>query len=178
MGRIAAEQKGFTLLELIMVMVLIGLIVSLTFPNVAGFLTTDQLNVTVRRLTGLISQASILAQRRQAPYLLRYAQNEHRFILEAEDPGDDGDDHDPGQNLGDVRLASTVTVRGHWLLSGGAGPADDLIVRFTENGYVEPAIIYLRSDSGREISVALSPFLGTIQVLNGYVDPESTTIFQ
>lgn len=175
MGRIAADRKGFTLLELIMVMVLVGLVVSLTFPNVAGFLATDQLNVTVRRLTGLISQASILAQRRQSPYLLRYAQNEHRFVLEAEDPGDD---HEPGQNLADVRLASTVTVRGYWLLSGGVGPADDLSIRFTANGYVEPAIIYLRSDSGREISVALAPFLGTIQVLNGYVDPESTNIFQ
>jgi prepilin-type N-terminal cleavage/methylation domain-containing protein len=175
MGRIAADRKGFTLLELIMVMVLVGLVVSLTFPNVAGFLTTDQLNVTARRMTGLISQASILAQRHQSPYLLRYAPNEHRFILEAEDPGDD---HEPGQNLGDVRLASTVTVRGHWSLSGGTGSADDLIIRFTANGYVEPVIIYLHSDSGREISMALSPFLGTIQVLNGYVDPESTNIFQ
>ena len=174
MGRFVGNGKGFTLLELIMVMVLVGLVVSLAFPNVAAFLTTDQLNVTVRRLTGLISQGSMLAQRRQSVYLLRYIQSEHRFILEVEDPGDE---HEPGENLDDVRLAATVTVGGRWSLSGGTGPAEDLVIRFTANGYVEPTIIYLRSAGGRELSVALSPFLGTIQVLDGYVDPETTRIF-
>jgi prepilin-type N-terminal cleavage/methylation domain-containing protein len=171
----AGNRKGFTLLELIMVMALVALVVSFAFPNIAGFLATDQLNVSARRLTGLIGQASLLAQRRQAAYLLRYVESEHRFIVEPEQPADE---HEPGRNEGELRLAATVSVGGLWSLYGGTVPTDEVVIRFTKNGYVEPTVLYLRSASGREISVVLSPFLGKIQVLSGYVEPESTKMFQ
>ena len=46
------NNRGFTLLELIVVMVLIALTISLAVPKFSNFLYTDQLKVAARRLAG------------------------------------------------------------------------------------------------------------------------------
>ena len=82
------DDRGFTLLELILVLVLIGISTSLVLPRVGEFLFTDPLKAAARGLTGLIGRASQLAQQRQAPYLLKYIERDRRFVVEPEIPAD------------------------------------------------------------------------------------------
>jgi general secretion pathway protein H len=71
-----------------------------------------------------------------------------------------------------------VTVRDLWSWYGGPRLSDAFVIRFTKNGYVEPTIIHLRKEDGQEISVVLSPFLGKVNIVDGYVLPEKETLFQ
>lgn len=170
------NNRAFTLLELIVVMVLIALTASFTVPQISNFLYTDQLKATVRKLEGLISQSSQLAQRRQVPYLLKYIINERRFIVEPVLPEAEKDER--ANKEGELHLAETVTVKDFWTWYGGIRPPEELLIQFSKSGYVEPTVIHLQEEGGQEISVVLSPFLGKIQVVDSYVVPNKDTPFQ
>jgi general secretion pathway protein H len=169
------NNKAFTLLELIVVMVLIALTTSLTIPNISSFLYADQLKVAARKLVGLINQSSQLAQRRQVPYLLRYIEGERRFVVEPEQPENESDIKKKEKGL---LLADPVTVRDFWTWYGGTRSSGVLVIRFNKNGYVEPTVIHLREEGGQEISVLLTPFLGKIRIVEKYVTPERDASFQ
>jgi prepilin-type N-terminal cleavage/methylation domain-containing protein len=169
------NSRAFTLLELIVVMALIALIASFSVPQIANFLYADQLKVSVRKLVGLIHQSSQLAQRHQAPYLLTYQQKERTFTVGPEKI-EEQEQAEKKENR--LQLADSVTVRDLWSWYGGARSSGELAIRFNKNGYVEPTIIHLRKDDGQEISVVLSPFLGKVNIVDGYVLPEKEALFQ
>ena len=178
------NNRAFTLLELIVVMVLIALATSLALPQVASFLYADQLKTSVRKLVGLIARSSQLAQERQAPHLLRYIDRERRFILEPEKRGDELErtQSGPGKTKqrwdGELRLADSVAVRDVWSLYGGLKSSGEMVIRFNGSGYVEPTVIHLREEGRRDFSLVLSPFLGSVQVVDGYVDPDREELFR
>lgn len=169
------NSRGFTLVELMVVMALIGLVASFAVPQVAGFLSADQLKVTVRKLVGLIHRSSDLARRHQIPYRLVYQPKERTFVVEPEVVEKKGTMVQQEHRL---QLADAVTVQDLWTWYGGFRPLDALVIRFSNNGYVEPTVIHLRKDDGQEMSVVLSPFLGKVQVVDGYVVPEKENLFQ
>ena len=175
MDRSLASPRGFTLLELIVVMVLLAVTVSLAVPRLAAFLYSDQLKTGVRRLVGLIHQCSQLAQRQQVPYLLRYIDGEHRFVVEPERRREE--DGAVAKERG-LLLSDSVRVQDLWTWYGGTRAGEDFVIRFTKGGYVEPTVIHLRETGGQEISVVLSPFLGKVEVRDHYVTPESDGVFQ
>ncbi len=169
------NNRAFTLLELIVVMVLIALTTSLAVPAISNFLYTDQLKVTVRKLVGLINQSSQLAQRHQAPYLLKYIDGERRFVVEPEQAENETATEKKERGL---RLAEQVTVKDFWTWYGGTVSSDALVIRFNKNGYVEPTVIHLQEEGGQEISVLLTPFLGKVEIVNSYVTPDKDASFQ
>ncbi len=175
MQAVSLNNRAFTLLELIVVMVLIALTVSFAVPRISDFLYTDQLKVVVRKLVGLINQSSQLAQRQQTPYLLQYIDRERRFIVEAE-PKKNEDK--PNEKEGELHLSDSVTVKDLWSWYGGTQASTEFVIRFNKNGYVEPTIIHLQEKGGRELSVVLSPFLGKVQVIDSYVNADKDVTFQ
>jgi len=177
MQRSPLNNKAFTLLELIVVMALIALIASFSVPQIAHFLYADQLKGSVRKLIGLIHQSSQLAQQHQAPYLLTYQPKERTFVVGPEQVEEKVKDK-VIKKENRLQLADSVTVRDLWSWYGGPRPSDAFVIRFTKNGYVEPTIIHLRKEDGQEISVILSPFLGKVNIVDGYVLPEKETSFQ
>jgi prepilin-type N-terminal cleavage/methylation domain-containing protein len=167
--------RGFTLIELIVTMVLIAMIASFAVPQIGNFIYADRLKVTTRKLVALIHRSSQLAQRQQASYLLTYQQRDNTFVVEPEI----GEKKEPDRKKENrLQLTEAVAVRDLWSWYGGLLPADAIVIRFSKNGYVEPTIIHLRKDDGQEMSVVLSPFLGKVQVMDGYVLPEKENLFQ
>jgi len=169
--------RAFTLVELIVVMALIGLTASFAVPQIASFLYADQLKVSVRKLVGLIHRSSQLAQQQQIPYLLTYKHQERAFIVGPETiAAKKKDEIEKKENR--MQLAEAVAVRDLWSWYGGPRSSEEVVIRFNKNGYVEPTIMHLRKDDGQEISVVLSPFLGKVRIVDGYVLPEKEALFQ
>ncbi|MCL2341010.1 MAG: prepilin-type N-terminal cleavage/methylation domain-containing protein [Proteobacteria bacterium] len=172
------RDRGFTLVELIVVMALMALIASFAVPQIGNFLYADQLKTTVRKLVGLIHHSAQMAQRRQIPFVLTYRSGERLFVAEpAEQP-------QPEQRANVVNredrltLPDTVAVRDLWSWFGGMQANEVMAIRFSKNGYVEPTIIHLRREDGQEMSVVLTPFLGKVKIVDGYAPPETPTLFQ
>lgn len=171
------NNQGFTLLELIVVMVLIGITVSFTVPQIGGFLVADQMKTTTRRLIGLVHQTASLARSEHRAYLLTYQAGEHRFVAEPEmDSQQTSDQRDPKSIV--LPVGSRVIVGEIWSWFGGGHGGEERKIRFSKDGYIEPTILYLGEDNGREMSVILSPFLGTIRVVDQHVVPDPTLFAQ
>jgi prepilin-type N-terminal cleavage/methylation domain-containing protein len=169
------NNNAFTLLELIVVMVLITIVTSFAVPQIANFLYADQLKVSARKLVGLINQSAHLAQRQQSPYLLRYSSKERKFTVE---PEQIKDDKKKKKNDGVLQLTGKVAVRDIWSFYGGVKSGEDFTLRINGSGYVEPTIIHLRDAESKEMSMLIPPFLGTIQLVDTYVDPDDEKLFQ
>ena len=57
-----------------------------------------------------------------------------------------------------------------WFKGKGKKVDGDISIRFSKKGYVEQTVIHLGAEDGREFSLVLSPFLGTIKIYDKYVD--------
>ncbi|MGD9947570.1 MAG: Tfp pilus assembly protein FimT/FimU [Desulfobulbus sp.] len=172
-----ADNRGFTLLELIVVMVLIGLTASFAIPQLGGFLVADQMKTTVRRLVGLVHQTAGLARREQVPYLLSYKAGEHRFVA-APEKEPEHTPLAPDNKALSLTVPEGVFVGELWSWFGGTQSRSERTIRFSKEGYIEPTILYLARDDGREMSLILTPFLGAVRVKDNHVVPDTTLFAQ
>jgi general secretion pathway protein H len=66
-------------------------------------------------------------------------------------------------------LPVDVEIEDVWSWSRGK-LYDEATIKFSRKGYIEQSIIHLQSEDGRQLSLELTPFLGSIKVHEGYVD--------
>ena len=163
------------MLELVVVMVLITVVTSFAVPQISNFLYTDQLKVSARTLVGLINQSAQLAQRQQKPYLLKYTSKDRKFTVE---PEEIKNEKQKKKNDGMLQLAGKVTVRDIWSFYGGIKSGEDFTLRINGSGYLEPTIIHLRESEHKELSMVIPPFLGSVRIVDEYVDPDDEKLFQ
>ena len=82
------DEKGFTLIELIVVTFLIGIMLSISIPSLRNTFFTDPLKASTRKIIGLVTGVRELAARSQQPYLLHISQMENRIWYEKEVDGE------------------------------------------------------------------------------------------
>ena len=161
---------GFTLMELVVVMVLLSLLTAFAVPRIRTTLFTDQLKAGGRRLIGLISETGQEARRTHQPWLIEYDPALRRFTARperSETPDSEGSGSIRPYTLPpDIRLVDITTA------GGGTRQEGVVRLRFSARGYVDQTLIHLAGDSGRNLTLVLSPFLGTIRVHDTYLDLE------
>lgn len=160
---------GYTLLELIVVIVLLGLMFGLTVPKFRQALITDTLGSTTLRLIGLVQDLREQAIRGQEPYTLHIDIRANEIWAFASSASEE--DQEKARKRA-YTLPMDVQIQDIWSWSGGKH-YDEAIIRFSKKGYIEQSIIHLKSEDDRELSLELYPFLGTIKIHDGYVEIKS-----
>lgn len=159
------NDHGFTLLEMIVVMVLIAIVSGFTLPRIHSSLLADHLRSTARRIAGMATTVSQEAMRRHSPALLHIDLEKGRLWYELES----GDDEE-GRAKSSMDIPESVRVTEVASRHGGAASLGDLAIRFSAKGYVDETLVRLRDEDDREATVVLSPFLGVVRVLDGRAD--------
>jgi general secretion pathway protein H len=166
-------EEGFTLIELIVVMVLISTVTAFAIPKLRSSLFTDQLRATARQFIGLVAETGQEARTSRSAVELRFDREQHLFTA-APAAGRIADA--PLERYAELRLAESVQVVDITSAHGGKKTVGELVIRFSSRGYVDKTVVHLRDDSGDELSVILSPFLGVTRVLEGYVSLEDDRV--
>ena len=166
---VSLDKKGYTLVELIVVVVLIGLVLTLAAPRLRDALTDDSLKGAARKMIGIIKNLRNEAIREQRDYFLNLEPGANRFWISYGSMTDEerADAREKGASLPpDIRIHD-VWIKGKGKIVEGATR-----ISFTRKGYTQKSAIHLSSEDGRKLTLVLSPFLGKVKVIDKYVEFE------
>lgn len=160
-------EKGFTLIELVVVVLLIGLTMVLSVPRLRYAMLTDDLRGTVRRMVGTVRTLRNEAIREQKVYALHFDLESNRLWADSADMTDE-ERIEAHQKA--FQLPKGVRVLDVWRRGKGKEVAGEAVIRFTKKGYMEQSVIHLGAEDGRRFTLIFSPFLGRVKVLEEYIE--------
>ena len=175
--RIRTNKEGFTLIELIIVMVLISLITSFALPKIQANLYTNKLSATAQRFVSLVTQAGQEARSKHVAFVLHFDADANTFIALPVTAGPETEEERSDKAYLRAKLDDAVTLAG--IETHGdetSAGTDDTKIFFTTKGYTRKSIIHFEDDHGDQVSVILSPFLGVARILEGHVSLENDRI--
>ncbi len=167
--RHSALQKGFTLLELLIVCLLISISLALSIPSIRSSLITDDLASGSRKVISLIKSCRAKATSDQKPYLILYDTAERTLWYR---PADQKEKQELTARSS-ITLPDTVQIRQIKQATGSSDkdPVKDGIW-ISRQGYVDQTTIYLSDSGNNNLSLLISPFLPTIKIVEGIIDFE------
>lgn len=154
-----SERRGFTLLELMIVLTIMALAVALIVPNLAKAFADVELRLGARTVANLFLQARERALYRAGSYLVVFGPIEGRqrtLYLAAED----------GMVVNKVTLPAGISLRGRvgeseWVENPGP-------VHFFPNGSSEPFQLDLAGENKSHVQMRLDPLTGELKVAELY----------
>jgi len=170
------SDNGFTLLELLIVTVILGLFWSFAGLRVEGVLTEGDLGLAARRLSGEIrALRGRAAYSHQDQYLVFHMGKHLYWPTETRRETDESafewlnheDDTIPedAKKLPRGVFFEDVAVAGKQKKQEGIAE-----VRFFANGSVERCLIHIRDGEGRTFTLEVHPLTGRVEVHETYID--------
>jgi general secretion pathway protein H len=166
--------RGFTLLELAVVMFLIGLVMTIAMPYF-GSMQTSQLRSEARRLA---SRANYLYQEAGAQKViirLTFDLSNNRYGVSRLDPFSAKPAFLPERGPAGVRVAlpSGISIRDVTVEGLGTFNKGLVSTQFYPGGYVDATIIHLTDSKGEVFTMSIDPFSGHVSILSGDVRPSN-----
>ncbi len=161
------DKQGYTLIELIVVIVMIGIILTFAAPRLRIAFLNDPLKTAARKMVGIVHNLRNEAVRQRQTYTLHLDLNSSKSwttwdLMTVEE-----------QTLAREQASSLpvdVRIRDVWIKGKGKVAEGEASIRFTPMGYTQAAAVHLRSPDGREITLELSPFISKVTVIDKYVE--------
>ena len=153
------------------VIVLIGLMLTLTVPRLRESLLTDTLKSTVRKMVGTVKYLRNEAVRERRPYVLHFDFESVSFWADYPDMTEEERTEAKKQAFS---FPKEVLLMDVWSKGEGKKGDGEAQILFSERGYVKQSAIHIGSEDGRKYTLVLSPFLGRVQVLEEYVEFEDS----
>jgi general secretion pathway protein H len=164
------NEAGFTLIELAMVMVVIGIVITLAMPRFGTLFERQQMRRTINAIRGYARYLQAFAAVEKCVYRLSFDLDQRRIFATslgtASCPG-------PARRLPDYTLPATVhildvvTPEGEKIAEGIAE------THFFPTGFAQPSTIHLSGTTTQRITLMIEPLTGRVHVLEGYVDPQA-----
>jgi general secretion pathway protein H len=158
-----SNRNGYTLIELVVVVVLISIFLTIAVPKLRETLFSSGLKSAVRRLTGKVAQLRADAVRKHTAYWL-YLDLESNSYWDSTSPEVIDEERKDIEKLpSGVDLIDVDSSTGKVTIGSTA-------IRFSPRGYVEESRIHLRDESGTVYTLLIQPFLPKVKIENGYVE--------
>jgi len=160
------NNKGFTLIELMLVIMVLGVILFLAVPAIRDVLTTDKLKSASRQLIGLERKLRTDAVREQSDYILNLDLSNSTFWVTSSDMTPEGQDEEKkkAQHLPAAVTISDIVLENN--KKQGEGIAK---IKFQKNNTCRPAVIHLAYEEDR-MTLVINPFLGITGIYDRYVE--------
>jgi general secretion pathway protein H len=160
------NDRGYTLIELSVVVLLIGMMLLIAVPQVRDTLLNDDLKATTRKLVGAARELRNEAVREQVDYILHLDLNQPSFWTYS---ADTTAEKRAEIRKGAIRLPEGIRIAGVRHAEEATKTEGEASVRFFHKGYVEPSVIHLVKDD-RAFTLVFNPFLQAVSVYEKNVD--------
>ncbi len=161
------NQRGFTLIELTLVVLLLGLLANLSLPLISGF-ETNRMKAAARRISGTVKylyNEAIMTGREQR-LIFDISQKTYRTI-EIADNGELLENTGPGRLF---RLPETVSFETIYQPQRGERRTGEVTTAMFPDGWLEETIIHLRDEGDRKLTLRLVPLTGLTEFYDGFRD--------
>jgi prepilin-type N-terminal cleavage/methylation domain-containing protein len=169
------NSRGFTMVELAMVMLVIGIIGAVTLPRFGGVLDRHQLRRTVNTMRGAVRYLHARAALTKRIYRLVFDLDKQRIWYCYLDRVTNDCQAERTNEFGEYDLPETVRIVDVTDPQGKKIREGEAMTHFHPTGWAEPSTIHLRGGASRQMTIRIEPLAGSVQVLDGYVDPETKT---
>ncbi len=159
-------DRGYTLIELSVVVLLIGLMLLIAIPRVRDTLLNDELRATARQIIGTSRELRNEAVREQVDYVLQIDLNQQGFWTYSTDTTAE---KRAEIRRGAVRLPAGVRIAGVRHFAEVGKTEGEAFVRFFHRGYTEPTVIHLVK-ADRTLTLVFNPFIPAVSIYEKYVD--------
>lgn len=184
-SRLYLKQRGFTLIELIVVVTLLSLMLFFTFPRLSNFLSSDSRGEVSRWILAKAISLRTRAVETQQPHLMvvNIDANELTAMPEkTENVSDVGPSEGEAWEAGEAELnaaeeaaspSATYRFSGNMRLIDVAFTESDIVrtgsgtIHFHPKGYSDRAVIHLE-DGDKQVSYYFAPFLSEVKIFDGY----------
>jgi prepilin-type N-terminal cleavage/methylation domain-containing protein len=163
-----AGERGFTLLEIAIVVFIMGLLVTLITPRLSG-LRTARLKSEVRRLSGRASYLYDKATSNKLVMRLTFDLDTNRYFVSRLDPYALEPMFIPDLDPGSAPVMLPAGVRVRDVAVEGVGALDSGVISstFYPQGYVDMTVIHIQDEAGHVFTIKLDPITGRPIVRKG-----------
>ncbi len=162
------SSKGFTLIELTIVLLLIGIMFSITIPKFQETLIDNSLLSAEELIINSIKSCKDDAAQKNSIYTLHFDINEGIFWIT--DSKMTTEQQARGRERSES-LPKDITIKNICHVGAQNDGFSKSTITITPKGYAQPSIIHLKSDE-EEVSLILRPFLSRIDITDEYIDCE------
>lgn len=177
-GPAPSASAGFTLVELTLVILVIGIVGALVLPRFGGLLDRQQTRRSVNVLRGMVRQLHAKAALTKRIYRLNFDLEGQRVTacyLQSLSPDEseeaacvvESSREMRGFDMpGAVRLLDVVSASGEKISEGTA------MTHFHPTGLAEPSVVHLQTLDDTHVTLFIEPLAGRVKVVPGYAERE------
>jgi prepilin-type N-terminal cleavage/methylation domain-containing protein len=160
------NNRGYTLIELSVVVLLIGIMLLIAVPRVWDNLLNDDLKAVTRRLINSASELRYESVREQTDYILHIDLSHPGFWSY---PADTTAEKRAELRKGAFRFPEGIRIVDVRQADEARRTEGEALIRFFRQGYAAPTVVHLAKDD-RAFTVILNPFIPAMTVYEKYVD--------
>jgi general secretion pathway protein H len=160
------SKRGFTLLELLIVLVIIGISLGYISPRIFSGLLTTNMDRAVRDIMSMIQVARSSAITQHKTFFVRFDIDNAKIAMY---PMPESSGQEP-KMLKERDLPDGVVLKGVKSPYQIKKEQGEVNLRVTTEGVVEQGVIYLDAGSGEIYTLVVKPFSGNVKIYDHYVE--------
>lgn len=167
----ACTERGFTMIELAMVLLVIGIAATIVMPRMGGVLDRQQMRRSINTVRGTVRYLHARAALTKRVYRLTFDLDRQMLsvcYLDLEDCTPQS-----SRELQDHSLPTTVRIVDVVSPDGKKTQEGTATTHFLPIGLAEPSMIHFEGSNAHQMTVTIEPLSGGIKVYEGYVERQA-----
>lgn len=169
---VCRDERGFTLVELGMVILVLGIIMTMVLPRFAGTLERQQLRSTINVIHGTVRYLQAYAALTKRVYRLTFDLD--RQVLSVCYYVGETCAQEVSRELRDYVLPATVHILDVVSPQGTKTRVGEVATHFHPTGLAEPSTIHLVTNSNKKATLVIEPLGGRVKVFDDYVEQKAS----
>jgi len=166
------NNRGFTLVELVVVMLVLGIVAAITMPRVGGMLDRQNMRRTINVVRGTARYLQARAALTKRTY--RLTLDLDKQTMSACYLTEESCQKERNRVLRDYAFPPSVYVLDIMNLAGEKIEEGEVGTHFYPSGDAEPSVIHLSGSGTERMTLVIEPLTGRLKVLDGYVAPTTS----